>query len=504
MSLRLVACLLAVAAVAACGPTRSNQRDCGAGPTNLDQDPANCGVCGNVCGDGNRCEAGACVSGICDVGAVEDCYAGAPGTKDVGPCVGGQHTCQPGGFWGNCEGEVVPVPENCGDGLDNNCNGKTDEVEDADGDGYTTCGGGDCCDSTECTRPDLVNPGAFDAAGNNLDDDCNGAIDDTVQLCDQSLPSDSTNALDFAKAIDICKTATMADRAWGVISGTLTYPDGTGTPDPQSHAIRAHFGTGVLPQGGLSLAMLSTGAAAGKGDTLPTYQPFSTSTQTATESAFPADFLAANGGELPNAPGCPPPNVTTANDAVMLTLKIRVPSNAKSFKLSSNFFSAEFPEYTCSPYNDFFVILLDSMYAGMPANPTDKNLAFYTPMGTQDRVPVGVNLGFGNTGLFTQCVNGTTGCFSFGGQMGTISTCTGTTQLLGTGFEDDASGDCDANSVVGGATGWLVTSGNVVPGEIITLRIAIWDTSDHLLDSLAVFDGFQWSVDSAQPGTVIF
>ena len=58
--------------------------------------------------------------------------------------------------------------------------------------------------------------------------------------------------------------------------------------------------------------------------------------------------------------------------------------------------------------------------------------------------------------------------------------------------------------MLGGATGWLVTSGNVTPGEIITLRIAVWDTSDHILDSLAVIDGFQWSVDVANPGTVIF
>jgi hypothetical protein len=55
----------------------------------------------------------------------------------------------------------------------------------------------------------------------------------------------------------------------------------------------------------------------------------------------------------------------------------------------------------------------------------------------------------------------------------------------------------------GGATGWLTTTGNVKPGEIITLRIAIWDTSDNNLDSLALVDGFTWSVDSTQPGTVI-
>src|SRR5262245_60050353 len=153
-------------------------------------------------------------------------------------------------------------------------------------------------------------------------------------------------------------------------------------------------------------------------------------------------------GTLPNAPGCPDPSGTTANDPVMLNLEIRVPSNAHSFSLKTNFYSAEFPEWTCSPYNDFFVVLLDSMYSGNPANPTDRNLAFYTQPGTTNNYPVGVNLAYGNTGLFTQCVNGTTGC---SGTSGTISTCVGTDDLMGTGMDEPDSGSCDSNSLTGGA-----------------------------------------------------
>jgi hypothetical protein len=98
-------------------------------------------------------------------------------------------------------------------------------------------------------------------------------------------------------------------------------------------------------------------------------------------------------------------------------------------------------------------------------------------------------------------VNGTTGCR---GTPGSITTCTGTSQLTMTGLDTASAGQCDATALQGGGTGWLETSGNVNPGEIMKLRIAIWDTSDHVLDSLAIVDGFQWSVDSAQPGTVIF
>jgi hypothetical protein len=97
-------------------------------------------------------------------------------------------------------------------------------------------------------------------------------------------------------------------------------------------------------------------------------------------------------------------------------------------------------------------------------------------------------------------VNGNTGC---SGVDGTINTCVGTDLLVGTGF-DDPSSQCDPGSLVGGATGWLETRGNVTPGEVITLRIAVWDTTDHVLDSMAVIDGFQWSTEVAQPGTDIF
>jgi hypothetical protein len=87
---------------------------------------------------------------------------------------------------------------------------------------------------------------------------------------------------------------------------------------------------------------------------------------------------------------------------------------------------------------------------------------------------------------------------------GSITTCADAMQLAGTGLDTPTNGQCSAGALQGGGTGWLETSGNVKPGEIMKLRIAIWDTSDHVLDSLAVVDGFRWSVDTTQPGTVIF
>jgi hypothetical protein len=444
----------------------------------------------------------------CSPGDNEACYSGQQGTMGVGPCHGGRRTCESTGMWGPCNGEVVPTQELCTDGIDNNCSGDIDENVDLDGDGVTTCGG-DCCDSTECSNPAGVNGGAFDVAGNNFDDDCNGVVDDQPPLCDSGISSSSQNPMDYAKAIDLCQTATMTDTKWGVISATLTLADGGGVPAAAAQSIRPRFGPGVLPKAGSSLALLSTGHAAAMGDTAPNYQDFEATPQpngNGKESNFPADFLMANGNKLPNAPNCPNPGGNKAEDPVMLTLTIRVPTNAKSFSLATNFFSSEFPEYTCSPYNDFFVVLLDSTYTGTPANPTDKNLAFYAANGM--KYPVGVNLASGNTGLFTQCKSGNTGCAPDGPLgapvPGTINTCMGTDQLVGTGLDKIEAGNCNADSMEGGGTGWLETTGNVTPGEIMKLRIAIWDTSDHILDSIAVIDNFKWDVDTAQPGTVIF
>jgi hypothetical protein len=191
-----------------------------------------------------------------------------------------------------------------------------------------------------------------------------------------------------------------------------------------------------------------------------------------------------------------------AFDPQMLTVRVKVPTNAQSFSMSANFYSSEFPEYTCSPFNDFFVVLLDSTFDGIPANPTDKNLAFYKRPGSTAQVPVGANLAHGNTGLFQQCRNGRTGCL--GNVSGTISTCASTEQLMGTGFEDPSPGNCDGGSLSGGASGWLKIAGNVKPGEIITVRIGVWDTSDPQFDSTVLIDNWQWSTELADPGTVTF
>lgn len=491
-----------------CGPAvqpdvcADNELACPEGCVDTLVDSRNCGACGMACEDGFSCSEGACMpgGGDCEPGATESCYSGPIGTEGIGLCRTGTRTCPASGVWGLCEGEVTPTTEVCLNGVDDNCNGIVDDESDADQDGFTNCGG-DCCDAAGegCANPELVNPLAFEVLGNTVDDDCDGVVDNAIESCDSGLASDSGDALDYAAALDVCQTTDEAGDRWGLISAQFSLADGSGSPATQSRSIRPDFGA-TNSRFGDSLVVLSTGHAADANDTNPSFAPFQGGEDMGTQSGIPADWYSANGNNIPNAPGCPVPLTDTpVNDPVMYEMRLRVPSNALSFSMDINFFSAEYPEWTCSPYNDFFVVLLDSAYNGDPANPPDKNLARYTAPDMSD-YPVGVNLAFGDTGLFQICENGEVGCSD--SVQGTISTCTSVAELGGTGMDIQSAG-CGANDLVGGGTGWLTTSGNVVPGEIITLRIAIWDTSDHVYDSVVLVDNFQWSVEASDPGTVI-
>jgi hypothetical protein len=373
----------------------------------------------------------------------------------------------------------------------------TTEFLDADGDGWGPAEG-DCCDapSDGCSVPALVNPGAFDFAGDGIDEDCNGVADDGAISCDQSLASDSSFAADYAKALDLCSVTTDSpsapEKRFGLISASWALGDGSGVPAVVSRAVRPTFG-GAAVQRGSSMVVLSTGHAAAPGQTSPDFAPFEPGSSLGTSSGVPADWLAANSGVMPTAPGCPSPPDLLARDVVMLKLRFRVPTNARSLRLTANLLTAEFPEWVCSSYNDRFVVLLDSAAS---SNPSDRNLAVYEAPGDL-RYPVGINLANGDTGLFRQCRNGVISCNT--DESGNISTCADTVELLGSGFDESSPG-CQDPDTVGGGTGWLVIRGNVVPGEVAELRIALWDSGDGIYDTVALLDDLQWGPDPVVAG----
>jgi len=72
---------------------------------------------------------------------------------------------------------INPGAAEVDDGVDNNCDGNTDEGFDGDSDGFTPIGGADC-DDTDAT----IHPGAAETAYDSIDSDCDGLDPNDVDL----------------------------------------------------------------------------------------------------------------------------------------------------------------------------------------------------------------------------------------------------------------------------------------------------------------------------------
>ncbi len=112
----------------------------------------------------------------CSEGTQQACYSGPAGSAGTGLCASGVQTCE-GNAWGECKGEVLPLPELC-DTKDNDCDGKADNLD-------TPCVAqdklGECrkgslqCDGT--TGPVCVPNAEAPELCDNLDNNCDGVAD---------------------------------------------------------------------------------------------------------------------------------------------------------------------------------------------------------------------------------------------------------------------------------------------------------------------------------------
>jgi len=537
-----------------CGLTcGSGTTQCGSKCVDTNNDPANCGGCGSACKSGEACSLGTC-SLKCWGGTTKCGSKCVDLNADPGNCGKCGVTCKPGqvcskgGCGGACGGTLTKCGTLCVDlktdakhcgvcnkacAMNTKCNsGKCSQCDskttDCDGDGWLASQG-DCCDrSGLCgADPSKVNPGAIEVVGNGIDDNCNGKTDlldnqDTL-ACDGSLAANSVNATDFAKAMGICRMTkenppNKKDRTWGLISAKLVRADGSSLgSEHRGHSLRNGFGGSITTLEGKRLVVLSNGKAAdGKqtnpgpnggaptGNNVSTSQGNSVDIQSCSQQHCVKDWLkAANpplkaSNALPVAPNCGSGTAGKphlARDSIMLVLRLRAPTNAKAFSFNSYFFSAEYPEYVCTQYNDQILALVDTP-SGKPAiaNPVDKNLMTYNKSG--QRWPIGINIAKG-TSLFSVCQSKSANPGCWDKDVSVASCSLGDKQLSGTGFEKKPSSNC----LIGGGTYWLTTAGNVVPGQIVELRIAIWDVGDNVFDSLVLLDGFKWAPNATLPGT---
>ena len=292
--------------------------------------------------------------------------------------------------------------------------------------------------------------------------------------------------MDAARAIGLCNVGVEEnpedprDRKWGVIAASFSDINGAFlTTKPKSGAdpslqmgILPNFGSATQPQEGSSLFALSSGIARAKGQDGAASNTCSGTKSFASSNKYPPGF--------PKKGDCG--TTGTPNDGIALDMKLRVPTNAKSFKIRFKFFTCEFPVYVCDVYNDVFAVLMSPspLDKGDPmadSNNASANIAFETSdKGTKN--VIGVN----NTNFLTACKKGAKPQYK---------KCEDESGLAGSGFETHA------------ASAWLETQVPIPDfpqgaDRVISLRFAIWDSRDQALDSSAVVDGFEWS---AEPGS---
>jgi hypothetical protein len=122
-------------------------------------------------------------------GATEFCYEGPEATATTGTCKAGMRVCGDG-FWGSCFGQVVPQSEEC-NREDDDCDGEIDEEVEL---GTCSTGQPGACDVgmlrcetgiAVCGR--TTDPGAEDCNGD--DDDCDGNVDEGISsVCYPAAP----------------------------------------------------------------------------------------------------------------------------------------------------------------------------------------------------------------------------------------------------------------------------------------------------------------------------
>jgi hypothetical protein len=385
--------------------------------------------------------------------------ANATGECSAGTCV---LQCDPG--FGDCDNDPTNGCElalddihNCG-ACYNSCTATNASGECVQGVCEMTCaiGWGDCNnDMLDGCESDLFMDQTCGACDQGCTTFCSGG---RCETCDALLLLDSEVALDAAQAMGFCND---------VIAARWVQPDGSELPDnvnvPLGWGILDGFGPNVSPRIGDKFLALSSGAA--RQPTDPGYRSpsgFDKGYTTGFPEGFPKE-----------SPSCPGVVSGVPRDGVGVEFELEVPDWAQGLAFDFYFYTFEWPSFICSQYNDFFVALLDPP----PPGQSDGNISF-----DQLGNPVSVNNAF-----LSVC-----GCFggppcNAGGK--TFDCAGGTDELMGTGFEGHA------------GTGWLTTKAPVEPGSTISIRFAIWDSGDGILDSTVLIDNFRWVAEPPEVST---
>ncbi|MCB9642120.1 MAG: hypothetical protein H6728_03520 [Myxococcales bacterium] len=162
---------------------------------------------------------------LCIDGDTRPCYTGPIGTADIGTCKSGIEICKNNQWPGTCEPktQTLPSEETCGDGLDNDCDGKTDEVCSCKPGAEQSCqttlptpcdagkqycnlqGAWSTCEST--TKP------TTEVCEDNIDNDCDGKTDEGCECKTNETrkcytgPNNTADVGTCKSGVEICKNS---------------------------------------------------------------------------------------------------------------------------------------------------------------------------------------------------------------------------------------------------------------------------------------------------------
>ena len=190
------------------------------------------------CGNGLDDDADGAVDEdcACTPAKAQPCYGGQAKLAGVGACAMGAQTCESegsgeftSGRWGDCEGFKPPAEEQC-NGIDDDCDGQTDEgltqaCSSACGSGTQECVGGQWgpCGGAPDPKPEECN---------GLDDDCDGQVDEGLKQpcdagCGQGEQTCSNGAWSSCSAVVVEQAVDInGDCVWASCTGATPYPVG--------------------------------------------------------------------------------------------------------------------------------------------------------------------------------------------------------------------------------------------------------------------------------------